>query len=140
MPRLEGDPFPGAGALREPRDRRLVEARIEIAGVHADHLLAAVAEAFAGLAVDIDHVELLVQQEKRVHRVVDKGAEARFARAQGLLGMPPIGDIAHEADHALGLALGVEEHATLRPQPVHGAILVDDAVLGRDITRSRAHG
>jgi hypothetical protein len=29
----------------------------------------------------------------------------------------------------------VEEHATLRPQPVHAAVVVGNPILGRDITR-----
>ena len=40
-----------------------------------------------------------------------------------LFGMPQIGNVDHEADHALGLALGVEEHAAFGPQPVHGAVV-----------------
>ena len=74
-------------------------------------------------------------QEERVRRVIDEGAKAGLGGPQLLLGMPPISDIDHEADHALGSALGVEEHAAFRLQPVHGAILVNDPVLGRDITR-----
>jgi hypothetical protein len=49
-----------------------------------------------------------------VHRL-----EEPQVRAVLLLGMPQIGDVDHEADHALGLALGVEEHAPFRPQPVN---------------------
>ena len=52
-----------------------------------------------------------------------------------LLGIPQIGDVDHEADHALGLAFGVEQHAAFRPQPVHGAVVLGDSILGRDIAR-----
>ena len=65
-----------------------------------------------------------------VHRLEEPQIRAVF-----LLGMPQIGDVDHEADHALGLTLGVEEHAAFRPQPVHGAVVVSDSILGRDITR-----
>ena len=58
-----------------------------------------------------------------------------FFRPQLLLRMPPIRDVDHEADHAVGPALGVEKHSTFRVQPVHGAVLVNDPVFGRDIAR-----
>ena len=77
--------------------------------------------------------QLLVQQKKGVRRAVDERAEALLAGAQFLLGMPPIGDVEHEAHHALRSAFGVEEHATFRPQPVDGAVPVNHPVLGIDI-------
>ena len=133
MPRLEGNDFPCAGALAEPFDGRFVHGHIELAWVHPDELFAAPAHALAGLSVDIHDSQLLVQQKEGVRRTIDKRAEALLARAQFLLGVPPIGDIGHEAHHALRSTFGVEEHATFRPQPVGGAVLVNHPVLGRDI-------
>ena len=121
------------GPLAEPFDGRFVQAHIELAWVHPDELFAAPAHALAGLSVDIHDSHLLVQQKEGVRRAIDKRAEALLARAQFLLGVPPIGDIGHEAHHALRSTFGVEEHATFRPQPVGGAVLVNDPVLGRDI-------
>ena len=103
--------------------------------MHSDQLVAAVAHALASLPVDVDDDCVFVMQEKPVRRMVDEGTKTRFARPQLLLGMPPIRDIDHEADHAVGSALGVEGHAPFRLQPVHGAVLVIDPVLGLDITR-----
>ena len=61
---LEGDRFPGADPLRQPLDGRLVQADIEIARVHPDQFFPAVAQAFAGLAVDVEHGQVIVMQEK----------------------------------------------------------------------------
>ena len=101
--------------------------------MHPDQLFAAQAQALAGLSVDIHDSQLLVQQKKGVRRAVDERAEALFAGAQFLLGMPPIRDVEQEAHRALRSAFGVEEHATFRPQPVDGAVLVNHPVLGIDI-------
>ena len=52
---LEGDRFPGADPLRQPLHGRLVQADIEITRVHPDQFFPAVAQALAGLAVDVEH-------------------------------------------------------------------------------------
>src|SRR4030095_7341160 len=57
--RLEGNDFPGAGALRKALNRRFVQRHIEFAGLHADELFAPPAEALARLSVGIHDSELL---------------------------------------------------------------------------------
>ena len=133
--RLESHRLALADALHDPGERRPVQTRVELARVHADERFAAVAEAHARLLVDVDHRRVVGVQEERVRRLIDEGAKAGLGGPQLLLCMPSIRDIDHEADHAVGSALGVEEHAAFRLQPVHAAILVDDPVFGRDVTR-----
>ena len=100
MARLEGDDFPGAGALRELSDRRFVLDHIEVAWMHSDQLFATPAQALAGLPVDIHDPDLLVHQKKGVRRTVDKRAEAGLARAQLVLGAPQLRDVLHDAELA----------------------------------------
>ena len=120
-------------------DRRLVEPGIEIAGMHADQLLAAVAEAFAGLAVDVDHVELLVQQEKAVRRAVDEGAEARFARAQLLLRLTQRRDVLRDPEIAHRAPGFVPSHVGLAGHYAHRAVAMYHAVL-QVVARTAAQG
>ena len=108
-------------------------AHVEFARMLSNQLLAAVAKHLAGRFVHIDDPRLVIAQIKPIRRMINQRAKPRLAGAQFLLGMPPIGDIGHEAHHALRSTFGVEEHATFRPQPVDGAVLVNDPVLGRDI-------
>src|SRR4029453_2085068 len=103
--------------------------------MHPDELFASPAQTLAGLSIDIHDSQLLVQQKEGVRRAIDQRAEPLLARAQFLDGVPRIRNIGHEAQQALRLTFAVEEHATLRAQPVDGAVLVNDAVLGRDIAR-----
>ena len=104
MTRLERDRFARFGPLCEPRDGRLVEGHIEIARVHPDQFLSAPTQALAGLPVHVDDDELLVQQKKRIPRMVDERAETRFARAQLALGPPQLRDVLHYAELAHWLA------------------------------------
>ena len=113
MPGLERDRLAGAGPLREPRNRLLIERDIEIAGVHADQLVAGETEAFAGLAVHVDHGHLVVEQEEGIRRAVDEGAKTRLARAQVLLGPPQLGDVLHHAELADRMAGLVRGHVAL---------------------------
>ena len=106
----------------------LVEARVEIAGMHADELLAAVAEALAGLPVDVDNGLVLVMQEQGVRRMIDERAEARFARAQLVLGLPQLRDVLHDAELAHGTAGLVPRDVTLAMHDAHRAVGADDAV------------
>jgi hypothetical protein len=80
--RLERHRLAGTDSVRQPGDERLVQVRIELARIASNQLLAAIAQARAGLPVDVDHGQLLVMQKKRVRRMVGERAEARFARAQ----------------------------------------------------------
>jgi hypothetical protein len=91
MPCLEGNDFSSLGALRKPGDGRFVHAHVEIAGMHADQLLAAIAEAFARLPVDVDDRQMLVDQKERVGRMIDERPEARLARTERLPGAPAPG-------------------------------------------------
>jgi hypothetical protein len=65
-----------------------------------DQLLASIAQALARLAVDVDHDQVLVVEEERVHRMVDKRPEARLARAELVLGLPQLRDVLHDAELA----------------------------------------
>jgi hypothetical protein len=58
-----------------------------------DELFAAVAEAFAGLPVDVDKARSIVKQKQGVGRVVDKRAEARLARPKLILRPLALGDV-----------------------------------------------
>src|SRR5512132_2016646 len=79
---FEGDRFPARYLLSDPRNRCLVQGRIEVARMHTDHLLAAVTQALTRLPIDIDKGLVLVEQKETVRRVIDESAKARFARAQ----------------------------------------------------------
>ena len=67
--------------------------------VHPDQFFPAVAQALAGLAVDVEHGQVIVMQEKSVRRVVHERAEAGFARPQLVLCSPQLGDVLHHAEH-----------------------------------------
>jgi hypothetical protein len=56
--------------------------------MHADHLVAAVAQALAGLVIDVDNSRLLVVQEACIRRVVDELARSScVTRAQARVGV-----------------------------------------------------
>jgi hypothetical protein len=77
---LESDRFSGDHALLDPLDGRIVETDVEIAFMFAGYFLPAVAQALAGLAVDVYNGPILVKQKKRVGRVIDEAAKAPLAR------------------------------------------------------------
>ena len=82
MASLETDRLPGDHALLDPLNGRIVETDVEIAFMFADQLFPAVAQALAGLAVDVYNGPILVKQEKGVGRVIDEAAKVLLARAQ----------------------------------------------------------
>ena len=94
---LESDRFAKDGALPQAFDGSIVEACVQIASMLSDQLITAVAQALAGLAIDVEHGRMIVEEEESVSRMVHKGAEARLARAQLLLGLPQLGDVLHDA-------------------------------------------
>ena len=61
---------PADDALPQALDGGIVEAGVEIASMLSDQLLAAVAQALAGLAVDVEHGRVIVKQEEGVSRVI----------------------------------------------------------------------
>src|SRR5690349_4430453 len=78
---LEGYRFPGVYSLSNPRDRCLVQAGIEVARMHSDHLLAAVTQALTRMLVDIENCLVLVEQKKAIRCVINDAAKADLARA-----------------------------------------------------------
>ena len=114
---------PAAARFASRVDGRFVQGHIEIARMHPDQLFAAVAEAVAGLAVDVDHGELLVQQKKGVCRAVDKRAEARLARAQLLLGDFTLRNVYRSAHQLHDISGAIQDGAPDRanmPDPTVG--------------------
>ena len=97
MAGLESDRFARDDALPQAFDGGIVEACVQIASMFSDQLLTAVAQALAGLAIDVEHGRLLVKKEEGVSRMIHKGAEARLARAQLLLGLSQLGDVLQDA-------------------------------------------
>ena len=73
---LEGYRFSAAYSLSDPCDRCRVQAGIEVARMHADHLLPAVTQALASLPIDVENGLALVEQEEAIRRVIDEAAEA----------------------------------------------------------------
>ena len=84
-------------SLSDPRDRCLVQADIEVARMHSDHLLAAVTQALTRLPVDVDKGLVLVEQEETIRRVIDEAAKALLARAQLLLRPSQLRDVLQDA-------------------------------------------
>src|SRR5690242_10907150 len=68
--RLESDGFPGDEALSQALDGRLIESSVEIAAMFADQFFPAVAQTFAGLAIDVENGRLVVKDKESVARVV----------------------------------------------------------------------
>src|SRR4029453_12883430 len=79
---LEGDGFPARYLLSDPRNRCLIQAGVEVARMHSDHLLAAVTQALTRLTVHVDKSLMLVEQEETIRRVIDEATKTHFARAQ----------------------------------------------------------
>jgi hypothetical protein len=79
---FEGDRFPARYLLSDPRNRCLIQAGIEVARMHSDHLLGAVTQALTRLTVYVDKSLMLVEQEETIRRVIDEATKTRFARAQ----------------------------------------------------------
>ena len=105
-----------------------VEIRIEVEHVLPDELLARVAEALAGLAVHVQDVSRLVEQEERIARVVDQGAEAHFARTQLVLGALARGDVLAHDEHG-DLTVRRSHRSRRLANPEHRAVLADLAQL-----------
>ena len=86
-----------SNSLPDPRDRCLVQAGIEVARMHSDHPLAAVTQALTRLPVDIENGLVLVEQEETIRRVIDQTAKALLARAQVILCLLALCDVARQA-------------------------------------------
>src|SRR6516162_11050348 len=91
---LKGYRFPARHPLSDPRDRCCVQASVEVARMHSDHLLAAIAQAVTRLPVDVDNGLLLVEQEETISRMIDNAAKAGLARVQLILCPLAFGDVA----------------------------------------------
>ena len=81
MKGLEGYRFSPSHSLRDPRDRRRVQAGVEVPGKHSNHLLPTIAQAITSLPVDVENCLVLVEQEEAIGRVVDEASEALLASA-----------------------------------------------------------
>ena len=141
MAGLESDRFPGDDALLQALDGRLVETDVEIASMPADQFLPAVAEALAGLAVDVENGPIVVKQKEGVRRVIHEGAEARLARAQLLLRLPQLRDVLQDAKLAQGPSRSVPRYVALAVDYSLGAVGADHSVfdvIARTAARSAA--
>ena len=78
---FERDRFTARYSLCDPRDRCLVQSRIEVARMHSDYLLAAVTQALTDLTVYVDKSLMLVEQKETIRRVIDETAKAGLACA-----------------------------------------------------------
>ena len=96
MKSSEGYRFSALYSLSDPCDRRRVQPGIEVARMHADHLLPAVAQALASLPIDVENGLVLVEQEESIRRVIDQAAKALLARAQLILRALALRDVARQ--------------------------------------------
>src|SRR5512132_1592520 len=129
MNSLEGYRFAGLYSLSDPRDRCLVQAGIEVAWMHSDHLLAGVTQALTRLPVDVDQGLVLVEQEETIRRVIDEAAKALLARAQLILCALALGDVAHQAQKPTSVLLKLADANLHREE---GAVLAPVAGLESD--------
>ncbi len=129
MKGLEGYRFPGRYSLSDPRDRCLVQADIEVARMHSDHLLAAVTQALTRLPVDVENGLLLVEQEETIRRVIDEAAKALLALPQLILCTLAVGDVARHAQKPTSTLLNLP-NANLHGEG--GAVLAPMASLESD--------
>src|SRR5271166_4951299 len=97
MKSLESYRFPARYVLPDPRDRCLVQVGVEVTRMHSDHLLAAVTQALTGLSVHVEKGLALVEQEEPIGRVIDEAAKTLLTRAQLILCLLALGDVAHQA-------------------------------------------
>src|SRR6516165_1341785 len=98
---LESDCFPGGHAMLQALDGCLVETNVEIASTFTDQLFPAVAQALAGLAVNVENGRIIVKQIEGVDGVIREGAEARLARPQLLLGLSELCGVLQDAGRDL---------------------------------------
>ena len=129
MKSLEGYRFPGLYSLSDPLERCLVQGGLEVAWTHSDHFLPAVTQAFTGLPVDVEKGLLLVEQEESVHRVIDESAKPGLARAQLILSLLALGDVARQAQKPTSALLKLTD-ANLHREG--GAVLAAMAALESD--------
>src|SRR3984893_3873669 len=128
MTTLESDRFPSNDALLQALDGRIVETGVEIASMFADQFLPAVAQAMAGLAIDVENGRIIVKQKEGVSRVIHEGAEARLARTQLLLRLSQLRDVLQKAKLAqrptravpgnIGLAVDHSQSAVRTHHPI----------------------
>ena len=101
----------------------IVETMRRIASVMPISSSRLIAQALAGLAIDIENGRILIVKKKEsVGRVIHKGAEARLARAQLLLGLPQLGDVLQDAKLAQRPPRVVPGHIALAVDGSHGAV------------------
>ena len=96
MTSFEGHRFPARDSLSDPRNRCQVQDRSKSTRMHSDHFVAAVTQAFARLAIHVENGRCSSYRKKRIGRVVHEGAEARLARAQLILCLFQLRDVAAE--------------------------------------------
>src|SRR5262245_15925869 len=136
-----------ADAAPAEREDAVDERAAALAGGH--HAVQVAAQARALLRIAHRHLAVAEDRAEDIVEVVRDAAGERADRlqalraaqlllhlAQLLLGLLPLRDVLHEADHARGVAHGVEKHAPARLQPVHRAVRMDHAVFGGDLTRT----
>ena len=98
----------------------IVEACVEFASMLADQLFPAIAQALAGLAIDVENGRMIVKQEERVGCVIRKGAEARLARTELLLRLAQLRDVLQDAELAQRPTGVVPCHVALAADDAHG--------------------
>src|ERR1700746_3601429 len=126
---FEGYRFPSLFSLSDPRDRCVVQAGVEVAWMHSNHLLAAITQALTRLPIDVENRLVLVEQEETIHRVVDEGAKTRLARAELILCPLAFGHVAHQAQKPTSVLLELADASLHREG---GAILAPVARLECD--------
>ena len=126
---LESDRFAKDDALPQAFEGSIVEACVQIASMLSDQLITAVAQALAGLAIDIEHGRLIVKKEEGVSRMVHKSAEARLARPQLLLGLPQLGDVLQDTKLPQRPSRVAPGHIALAVNGSHGAVRLHHPVL-----------
>src|SRR5271157_5827036 len=87
MTSLEGEDLSGIESLANPLQECGIHIRVEVKGSHPDQFLSSVAEALAGLPVDVKNLVFLIVHEECVGRVVHDSAKARLALAQLFFGL-----------------------------------------------------
>src|SRR4051812_24618756 len=86
MQGLERHRFSVRHALSDPGNRCRFQTGIEVAGMHSDHLLTGVAEAFTSLPIDVKKGLAFVEQVEAIGRMIDEAAKTSLARPQLVLG------------------------------------------------------
>ena len=97
MTTIIGHDFPSPETLPDALQKRRCQIRTIVERGHPDQFVAAIAQAFARLAIHIENGRILIVEKERIGCVVHHGAEARLARAQLALGLFQLRDVLQNA-------------------------------------------